>query len=112
MGSNLGWSIIPNIVRIVNSSSLETQAWKQESNPNPGPPGLQDCGPQDRPRFSGIEPPQTYTKNVGSCSETSQTKEIIAPNGRLITVPNGGTDLATVGFMNLKSTPATNQELT
>ncbi|KAJ9062547.1 hypothetical protein DSO57_1009603 [Entomophthora muscae] len=42
----------------------------------------------------------------------SQTKEIIAPNGGLITAPNGGTDLATISFINLKSTPAANQELT
>ncbi|KAJ9048715.1 hypothetical protein DSO57_1032189 [Entomophthora muscae] len=97
--------------RIDNSSSLETQAREQESNPDPRPPrppGLWTA----RPRISGIEPPQADTKNVGPCSETSQTKEIFAPNGRLITAPIGGTDLATISFMNLKATPATNQEPT
>ncbi|KAJ9048440.1 hypothetical protein DSO57_1035057 [Entomophthora muscae] len=101
-------------VRIENSSSLETQAREQESNPDPGPPWTArpvDCRTACL-RFSGIEPPQADTKNVGPCSETSQTKEIIAPNGRLITAPNRGTDLATISFMNLKSTPVTNQEPT
>ncbi|KAJ9085714.1 hypothetical protein DSO57_1011183 [Entomophthora muscae] len=100
------------LVRIDNSSSLETWAREQESNTQPWiPSGRQACGPRDRPSaFPGIEPPQDDTKNVDPCSEKSQTKEIIAPNGRLITVPNGGTDLATISFINLKSTPATNQE--
>ncbi|KAJ9060214.1 hypothetical protein DSO57_1033306 [Entomophthora muscae] len=31
----------------------------------------------------------TDTENVSPCSETSQIKEIIAPNERLITAPNG-----------------------
>ncbi|KAJ9082337.1 hypothetical protein DSO57_1005479 [Entomophthora muscae] len=101
-------------VRIDNFSSLETQAQEQESNPDPG--FLQAARPVDSRtaclRLSGIEPPQADTKNVGPCSKTSQTKEIIAPNGKLITAPNGGTDLATISFMNLKSTPATNQEPT
>ncbi|KAJ9084051.1 hypothetical protein DSO57_1028254 [Entomophthora muscae] len=99
-------------VRIDNSSSLETQAREQELNPDPG--FLQDAGPVDRrttrPRFFGIESPQADTENVDPCSKKSQTKEIIAPNGRLITAPNGGTDLATISFMNLKSTPVANQE--
>ncbi|KAJ9080957.1 hypothetical protein DSO57_1019490 [Entomophthora muscae] len=101
-------------VRIDNSSSLETRAREQESNPNPGSPwaaGPVDCR-TSRPRFSGIKPPQADTKNVGPCSETGQTKEIIAPNGRLITAPNGGTEATTISFMNLKSTPVTNQEPT
>ncbi|KAJ9072789.1 hypothetical protein DSO57_1023506 [Entomophthora muscae] len=99
-------------VRIDNSSSLETR--EQESNPNPG--FLQAAGPVDRrtahPCFSGIKPPQADTENVDPCSKKSQTKEIIAPNGRLITAPNEGTDLTTISFINLKSTPATNQEPT
>ncbi|KAJ9053175.1 hypothetical protein DSO57_1026846 [Entomophthora muscae] len=98
-------------VRIDNSYSLETRAQEQESNPDPGPPGPVDHMTA-HPRLSGIEPPQADTKNVGPCSETRQTKGIIAPNGRLITAPNGGTDLATISFMNLKSIPATNQEPT
>ncbi|KAJ9081664.1 hypothetical protein DSO57_1012332 [Entomophthora muscae] len=101
-------------VRIDNSSSLKTQAWEQELNPNPGPPwaaGPVDCRTAHL-RFSGIEPPQADTENIDPCSKTSQTKEIIAPNGRLITAPNGGTDLATISFMNLKPIPALNQELT
>ncbi|KAJ9072929.1 hypothetical protein DSO57_1022021 [Entomophthora muscae] len=78
-------------VRIDNSSSLETRALEQESNPNPGFPwasGPVDCRTA-HPRCSGIEPSYTDIKNIDSCSKKSQTKEIIAPNGRLITVPNG-----------------------
>ncbi|KAJ9051593.1 hypothetical protein DSO57_1003146 [Entomophthora muscae] len=97
---------------IDNSSSLETQAREQESNPDPRPPRA--AGPVDqrtaRPRFAGIEPPQADIKNIGPCSETGQTKEIISPNGRLITVPNRGMKVATISFMNLKSTPVANQE--
>ncbi|KAJ9090512.1 hypothetical protein DSO57_1001483 [Entomophthora muscae] len=72
------------------------------------------ASPVDRrtshPHFSGINPSQADTKNVGPCNETGQTKEIIAPNGRLITAPNGGTEAATISFMILKSTPVINQE--
>ncbi|KAJ9064275.1 hypothetical protein DSO57_1032229 [Entomophthora muscae] len=103
-----------NIVRIDNSFSLETRAWEQESTPDPG--FLWATGPMDcrtaHLRFSGIKPPQADTENVEPCSKRSQTKEIIAPNGRLITAPNGGTDLATISFVHLKSTPSTNQEPT
>ncbi|KAJ9083932.1 hypothetical protein DSO57_1029492 [Entomophthora muscae] len=108
------FKVVPIISGIDNSSSLETQAWEQGSNPKPGflwAAGPVDCGTA-HPRFSGIKPPQVDTKNVGPCSEKNQTKEVIAPNGRLITAPNGGTDLATISFMNLNSTPTTNQEPT
>ncbi|KAJ9056636.1 hypothetical protein DSO57_1030977 [Entomophthora muscae] len=102
------------IVKIGNSSSLETWAREQELNPNPGSPWA--TGPVDRrtarPRISEIKPPQADAENIGPCSETGQTKEIIAPDRRLITAPNVGTEAATISFMNLKSTPATNQELT
>ncbi|KAJ9051373.1 hypothetical protein DSO57_1005081 [Entomophthora muscae] len=100
------------LFRIDNYSSLETQAQEQESNPDPGSPWAArpvDCRTAC-PRFSGIEPPQADTKNVGPCSETGQNKEIIAPNGRLIPAPNRGTEAATISFMNLKSTPLANQE--
>ncbi|KAJ9061404.1 hypothetical protein DSO57_1021048 [Entomophthora muscae] len=73
------------------------------------PTNLQEDHP---PTFSGIEPPQADTKCIDQCGKKRKTKEIIAPNGGLITTPNGGTNLATIGFMNLKSTPATNQEQT
>ncbi|KAJ9053076.1 hypothetical protein DSO57_1027685 [Entomophthora muscae] len=100
------------IVRIDNSSSLETQSREQESNPDPGSPRA--AGPVDRRtarlHFSGINSPQADTENVGPHNETGQTKEIIAPNRRLITAPNGGTEAATISFMNLKSTPVANQE--
>ncbi|KAJ9073291.1 hypothetical protein DSO57_1039816 [Entomophthora muscae] len=99
-------------VRIDNSSPLETRAQEQESNPDPGL--LWAAGPVDCRtaclRFFGIKPSQADTENVDPCSKKNQTKEIITPNGRLITAPNGGTDLATISFINLKSTPATNQE--
>ncbi|KAJ9083620.1 hypothetical protein DSO57_1032876 [Entomophthora muscae] len=111
-GPELNWSIAP--VRIDNSSSLKTWAQEQESNPDPGFPRAArpvDCRTTHL-RCSGIEPPQADTKNVDPCSKKSQTKEIIAPNGRLITALNRGTDLATISFINLKSTPATNQEPT
>ncbi|KAJ9066079.1 hypothetical protein DSO57_1013123 [Entomophthora muscae] len=88
---------------IDNSSFLETRAQEQELNPDPG--FLWAAGPVDhwtaRLRFSGIESPQADIKNVDPCSKKSQTKEIIAPNGRLITAPNGDTDLATISFINL-----------
>ncbi|KAJ9064602.1 hypothetical protein DSO57_1028845 [Entomophthora muscae] len=100
-------------VRIDNSSSLETWAREQGSNPEPG--FLWAAGPVDRRtthlRFSRIEPPLADTKNVDPCSKKSQTKEIIAPNEGLITAPNGDTDLETISI-DSKSTPATNQEPT
>ncbi|KAJ9066869.1 hypothetical protein DSO57_1005531 [Entomophthora muscae] len=83
-------AFIAHNVRIDNSSSLETRAWEQESNPNPGflwAARPVDCGTTQL-RFSGIEPPQADTENVDSCSKKSQIKEIITPNGRLITAPN------------------------
>ncbi|KAJ9057722.1 hypothetical protein DSO57_1039261 [Entomophthora muscae] len=99
-------------IRIDSSSALETQAWEQELNPEPRPPWA--AGPVDQrtayPCFAEVKPLQAETKNVGSCSETGQTKEIIAPNGRLITAPNRGTEAATINFMNFKSTPVANQE--
>ncbi|KAJ9063459.1 hypothetical protein DSO57_1000049 [Entomophthora muscae] len=102
-----------HLVRIDNSSSLETQAQEQESNLNPG--FLQATRPVDRRTarlcFSGIKPLQADTENVGPCSKTGQTKEIIAPNRRLIIAPNRGTEATTISFMNLKPTPMTNQEL-
>ncbi|KAJ9083423.1 hypothetical protein DSO57_1034817 [Entomophthora muscae] len=101
-------------VRINNYSSLETRARELESNPKPR--SLWTNGPVDCrttcPRFSGIEPPQADTKHINPCSRKSQTKGIIAPNGGLITAPNGGTNLATISFINLNSKPATNQEQT
>ncbi|KAJ9086634.1 hypothetical protein DSO57_1001916 [Entomophthora muscae] len=99
-------------VRIDSSSSLETWAREQELNPDPRSPWA--AGPVDQRtahlRFSGIESLQAEAKNVGPCSETGQTKEIIAPNGRPITAPNRGTEAATISFMNFKSTPVANQE--
>ncbi|KAJ9082119.1 hypothetical protein DSO57_1007451 [Entomophthora muscae] len=101
-------------LRIDNSSFLETRAREQESNPHPG--FLWAARLVDRRtaclRFSGIESPQAEFKKVDPCSKKRQTKESITPNGGLITAPNGGTDLATISFINLKSTPVTNQELT
>ncbi|KAJ9061328.1 hypothetical protein DSO57_1021787 [Entomophthora muscae] len=111
LASRSSLQVLPS-VRIDNSSSLETRAQELELNPNPGPPRV--AGPVDhrtaRLRFSGINPLQADTKNVGPCSETGQTKEIIASNGRLITALNGGTEAVTIGFMNVKSTPVANQE--
>ncbi|KAJ9086428.1 hypothetical protein DSO57_1004151 [Entomophthora muscae] len=99
-------------VRIDNSSSLETWAQKKGLNLKPG--FLWAARPVNRrtarPCFSGIEPPQADTKRIDPCSKKRQTKEIIASNGGLITAPNGGTNLTTISFMNLKSTPATNKE--
>ncbi|KAJ9056729.1 hypothetical protein DSO57_1029994 [Entomophthora muscae] len=100
-------------VRIDNSSPLETQAQEQESNPVPGFPraaGPVDCGTACL-YFSGIELPQADTKNDGPCGKTGQTKETIVVNGRLITATNGGTEAATISFMNLKSTSVANQEM-
>ncbi|KAJ9066198.1 hypothetical protein DSO57_1011973 [Entomophthora muscae] len=93
-------------VRIENSSSLET--WAQEQGLNPEPGFLWAAGPVDRrnthPHFSEIEPLQADTERIDPCGKKRQTKEIIAPNGGFITVPNGGTDLATISVINLKST--------
>ncbi|KAJ9053806.1 hypothetical protein DSO57_1020535 [Entomophthora muscae] len=101
-------------VRIENYSSLENRAQEQGSSPEPGflwAARPVNCG-TTRPHFSGIEPPQADTKCIDPCGKKRQTKEIIAPNGGLITAPNEGTNLATISFMNLKSKPATNQEQT
>ncbi|KAJ9069736.1 hypothetical protein DSO57_1015420 [Entomophthora muscae] len=102
----------PSNIRIDNYSSLETQAWEQESTPDPRFPWA--ARPVDQRtahlHFSGIKPLQTEAKNVGLCSKTEETKEIIAPNGRLITAPNRGTEAVTISFMNLKSTKVANQE--
>ncbi|KAJ9089573.1 hypothetical protein DSO57_1011628 [Entomophthora muscae] len=101
-------------VRIENSSFLETWAQEQELNPDPGL--LWAARPVDCRtaclHFSRIEPPQAEIKCIDTCSKKRQTKEIIAPNGGLITAPNGGNDLATISFINSKSTPAINQEPT
>ncbi|KAJ9065227.1 hypothetical protein DSO57_1021810 [Entomophthora muscae] len=82
----INWILVhkyQKIVRIFNSSSLETWAREQELNPDPRSPRA--AGPVDqrttRLRFSGIEPLQADAENVDPCSETGQTKEIIAPNG-------------------------------
>ncbi|KAJ9077538.1 hypothetical protein DSO57_1015935 [Entomophthora muscae] len=100
-------------VRIDNLLPLKT--WAQGQDLNSEPKFLQAAGPMDqeptRLRFSGIEPLQADTKNVDPCSETGQTKEINTPNGGLIKVPNGGTKMTTISFMNLKSTLVANQEL-
>ncbi|KAJ9071850.1 hypothetical protein DSO57_1033065 [Entomophthora muscae] len=99
---------------IENSSSLETRAQEQVLNPKLEflwAAGPVNCGTAHL-RFSGIEPPQADTEHIDPCSKKRQNKEIIAPNGVLITTPNEGTDLATISFMNLKSMPATNQEQT
>ncbi|KAJ9089923.1 hypothetical protein DSO57_1008022 [Entomophthora muscae] len=80
------------------------------------PLGCQAARPVDRRtaclHFSGIELPQADTERINPCSKKKKSKEIVAPNGGLITAPNGGTYLATISFINLKSTPATNQEPT
>ncbi|KAJ9076964.1 hypothetical protein DSO57_1021305 [Entomophthora muscae] len=103
-----------NLLKIDNYSSLET--WARELESNPKPRFLWAAEPVDRGtaclRFPGIEPPQADTKHIDPCGRKSQTKGIIAPNGGLITAPNGGTELATISLMNLKSMPTTNQEQT
>ncbi|KAJ9070708.1 hypothetical protein DSO57_1004939 [Entomophthora muscae] len=76
-----------------------------------GPPALRIDGPAACILLR-LNPPQAEAKDDFPKAKASQTKEIIVSNGRAITAPNGGTDLATISFMNLKSTPATNQELT
>ncbi|KAJ9061078.1 hypothetical protein DSO57_1024196 [Entomophthora muscae] len=92
------------------------ETWAQEQESKPKPEFLWATGPVDRgtthQHFSGIEPPQADTECIDPCSKKRQTKEIITPNGGLITAPNGGTDLATISVINSKSTPATNQEPT
>ncbi|KAJ9055480.1 hypothetical protein DSO57_1003557 [Entomophthora muscae] len=74
----------------------------------PGTSGLWTAGPH----FSGIKPLRADAENDGPHSETDHTKEIIAPSGIPITAPNEGAKAATISFMSLKSTPATNQEPT
>ncbi|KAJ9089341.1 hypothetical protein DSO57_1013923 [Entomophthora muscae] len=94
-----------NVVRIDNSSSLETWAQEQDSSPDPRFPWATClCSPE-------VEPPQADTKNVGPYGKTGQTKGINPPNGGLIKAPNGGTKMATISFMNLKSKLVANQEL-
>ncbi|KAJ9060399.1 hypothetical protein DSO57_1031310 [Entomophthora muscae] len=102
------------ILLIDNSSSLETWVWERELNPNLdsfGPPGLWTAEPPACV-FLGLCPHKLIPSILTHAEKKRQTKEIIAPNGVLITAPNGGTDLETISFSNSKSTPATNQELT
>ncbi|KAJ9048358.1 hypothetical protein DSO57_1035787 [Entomophthora muscae] len=74
------------------STSLKTTAQGQDSNPDPEP--LQATSPEDQgaacPRFPGVESLQAEANNDCLKVEASQTKEIIAPNGGTIKVPNGG----------------------
>ncbi|KAJ9083261.1 hypothetical protein DSO57_1036425 [Entomophthora muscae] len=73
---------------------------------NPDPESLQATGPC----FSEAKTLQAEAKNDDLNGETGQTKEIIAPNGRPITAPNRGTEVATISFMSLKSILVANQE--
>ncbi|KAJ9085187.1 hypothetical protein DSO57_1016339 [Entomophthora muscae] len=101
-------------VRIDNSPPLKPQAQEQESNTEPGFPraaGLMDRRTA-RPHFSGVEPPRADAEDDGPPSETDQAKEIIALSGVTITTSNGGNQAATISFMSLNSSPATNQEPT
>ncbi|KAJ9077834.1 hypothetical protein DSO57_1012872 [Entomophthora muscae] len=69
--------ICKNSFRIDNSSSLETQAQEQVSNPKLG--FLWAAGPVDRGtahlRFSGIEPPQADTKHIDPCGKRAKPKK-------------------------------------
>ncbi|KAJ9081361.1 hypothetical protein DSO57_1015441, partial [Entomophthora muscae] len=93
--------------RIYNSFTLETQAQRQDSNPDPESPRA--ARPEDQgtacPRFPGVKPLQAETKNDVSNGEASQTKGIITPNGGVIKVPNEGNKIPTISLMSLKSTP-------
>ncbi|KAJ9050232.1 hypothetical protein DSO57_1016376, partial [Entomophthora muscae] len=100
-------------VRIDNSPPLEPQAQGQESIPEPGFP--QAAGPVDREtaclHFSGFEPPQADVEEDDPPRKVYQANESTALSELPIMAPNGG-DPATIGLMSLKSSPATNQELT
>ncbi|KAJ9056014.1 hypothetical protein DSO57_1037434 [Entomophthora muscae] len=80
-------------VKIDNLLPLETQAQGQDLKPEPE--FLRAAGSIDRepahPCLSEIEPPQDEAEKIDLCSETGQTKEIIAPNERPITAPMSGT---------------------
>ncbi|KAJ9071678.1 hypothetical protein DSO57_1034548 [Entomophthora muscae] len=106
------WSdLLGQSVRIDNFPPLEPQAQERELNPEPGLPqaaGPEDCE-TDRPHFSGIKPPQTDVEGDNPPRKVDQAKESTALSEVPITPPNGG-DPATIGLMNLKSSPATNQE--
>ncbi|KAJ9051377.1 hypothetical protein DSO57_1005085 [Entomophthora muscae] len=99
-------------VRIDNSSSLETWAQEQDSNPDPRFPWA--TSPMDQRavclHFPEVKPLQADIKNFVPNSKTSQTKEISAPNEGLIKVPNEGNKISTISFMSMKSTLVANQE--
>ncbi|KAJ9077631.1 hypothetical protein DSO57_1014871 [Entomophthora muscae] len=100
-------------VRTDNFPPLESQAQEQESNPEPGFPWA--TGPEDRetarPHFSGIKPLQADVEEDVLPRKVDQAKESTALSEVPITTPNGD-DLATIGLIILKSSPATNQEPT
>ncbi|KAJ9090041.1 hypothetical protein DSO57_1006740 [Entomophthora muscae] len=99
-------------VRIDNSFTLET--WAQGWDLNPVPESLQAASPMNQGatclHFPEIEPPQAEAKNDGQNDKASQTKEISAPNGGVIKVPNGGNKTSIISLMSLKSTLVANQE--
>ncbi|KAJ9074288.1 hypothetical protein DSO57_1007978 [Entomophthora muscae] len=78
--------------RIEHSSTCDT--WAQGQNSNPDPESPQAAGPGDQGTaclcFPGMKPLQAEANNDGPNGEVSQTKGIIAPNEGVIKAPNGG----------------------
>ncbi|KAJ9064708.1 hypothetical protein DSO57_1027576 [Entomophthora muscae] len=83
----------------------------QTRNLDPPKPGLWTVRPPARPHFSGFEPLRADVEEDDLPRKVDQTKGITALSEVPITTPNGG-DQATISFMSLKSSPATNQEPT
>ncbi|KAJ9049705.1 hypothetical protein DSO57_1021731 [Entomophthora muscae] len=98
-------------VRIDNSLPLET--WAQGQDLNPEPEFLQAAGPMDqepvRLCFSEIEPPQAKAPAKSQSQNTSAGSTMVVPKEELLELPNRGREVASVNFMNLKSSWVTNQ---
>ncbi|KAJ9068249.1 hypothetical protein DSO57_1030543 [Entomophthora muscae] len=100
----------PQPVRIDNSSSLETQAKEQGSNPEPG--FLWASGPVNRGtaclRFSGIEPPQADTKRIDPCTtnqEQTQERGTGLWPGPMTSTPEQDNQAAKLRFLTNGRTP-------
>ncbi|KAJ9088331.1 hypothetical protein DSO57_1024153 [Entomophthora muscae] len=60
-------------------------------------------------RFSGIEPPQAEAKSNSQSKNTNTDLGVMAPKEGLDNLPNGGKEILSINFMNLKSSQVTNQ---
>ncbi|KAJ9087808.1 hypothetical protein DSO57_1029357 [Entomophthora muscae] len=97
-------------VRIDNSLPLKT--WAQGQDLNPEPEFLRAAGPMDQEPvhlcFAEVELPQAEAPAKSQIQNTSAGSTMVAPKEELLKLPNGGREVASVNFMNLKSSWVTN----